>query len=69
MGMHKLHISYTLVDQLFSLRNPGNSVGELRFFYDSVEGNWRALEATGENIDDSRELRLIIQEKLPKGSE
>ncbi len=27
----------------------------------------RALEARGKNIDDNHELRLIIQEKLPKG--
>ncbi len=36
----------TLVAQIFSLRNPGNSVGELRSFCDSVEGNLRALEVS-----------------------
>ncbi|MCP3666125.1 MAG: DUF1759 domain-containing protein, partial [Gammaproteobacteria bacterium] len=60
-------ISDTLVAQILSLRNPGNSVGELRSFYDTIEGNLRALDARGKNIDDNSELRLIIQEKLPKG--
>ncbi len=60
-------ISDTLVAQILSLRYPGNSVGELRSFYDSVEGNLRALEARGKDIHDYDKLRLIIQEKLPKG--
>ncbi len=52
--------------QIYSLRSPTDSVGQLRSFYDSVEGNLRALEARGENVAGNNALRLIIQEKLPK---
>ncbi len=59
-------IYYTLVAQIYPLRSPTDSVGQLRSFYDSVEGNLRELEARGEDVAGNNALRLIIQEKLPR---
>ncbi|MCP3668661.1 MAG: hypothetical protein GY696_40300 [Gammaproteobacteria bacterium] len=52
--------------QICSLKCPTDSVGELRSFYDAIEGNLRALEARGKDVAGNDTLRLMIQEKLPK---
>ncbi len=59
-------ITDTLIAQICSLRGPSDTVGDLRSFYDAVEGNLRALEARGKDVAGNDTLRLMIQEKLPK---
>ncbi|MCP3663080.1 MAG: hypothetical protein GY696_11385 [Gammaproteobacteria bacterium] len=55
----------TLVAQIYSLNSPADSVAELRSFYDAVEGNLRALESRGKDVNANDALRLFIQKRLP----
>ena len=50
---------------IFNSKVPGNSLSELRSFYDTIECSFRSLEARKVEVDGNFSFCVAIQDKLP----